>query len=1698
MIRQPFLVSLSLLVALFGTCFADDPSLKPVSYYNDIRPIFQANCVGCHQPSKDNGDYVMTDFNRLLAGGEDATAIVPGKPDESYLIEEITPDADGDAEMPKKDDPLHELEIALIRRWITEGAKDDTPENARQRYNQDNLPVYTKPPVVTSLDYSPDGSLLAISGFHEVLLQKADGSGTVARLVGLSERIESVRFSPDGKKLAVTGGLPGRMGEVQVWDVAKKKLTLSAPVTFDTIYGAAWSPDGTKISFGCSDNSVRAIDAKTGKQVLFQGGHNDWVFDTAFNPKGDHVVSVSRDMTAKLTELETQRLIDNITSITPKALKGGIGAVVMHPTRDEIVVGGADGVPKLYRIFRNTARKIGDDANLLLEFPPLEGRIFALDISKDAKRIAAGSSLNGKGAIHIYEVDPNAQITPEIAKIIKQPTHQRNGDMRKKLQQYFDSSVKTLATIPVAECGIYSVSFNPDGSRLAASGADGMIRLIDASNGTILKSFLPVEITPDTNLADSQIKKGPSIKKRAELDAEGIPAGRSIVSLDTVPSGLIKINNPYRYSQVIVSAKLDSGDIIDVTRLAKKSIAQPHATISETGIVRGASDGKTKINFTVGGKTASVAVEVSGMKEEFFPSWTKDVNPVVARMGCNAGTCHGAKDGKNGFKLSLRGYDPLYDIRAFTDDIASRRVNLASPDDSLMLLKATSGVPHEGGQLTKPGEDYYEIVRAWIAHGAKLEEKKAKVAKIDVFPVNPVVQNIGAMQQMQVIATYQDGETRDVTTEAVLTSGNSEVAETVKGYPALVKTIRRGEAPILVRYEGAYAATTVTAMGDRSGFEWTAPPTFNPIDSLVAEKWKRMKTLPSEICTDLEFVRRIYLDLTGLPPTVGQTKSFLADTRHSQVKRDALIDSLIGSPEYVEFWTNKWADMLQVNRKFLAPQGAKLFRDWIRKEVADNTPYDEFARKVITATGSNKDNPPASYFKILRTPEDTMENTTHLFLATRFNCNKCHDHPFERWTQDNYYEMAAFFAQVGLKADPASGKGKIGGTAVEGAKPLYEIIYHKNDAEQKHERTGEITPPSFPYEAAHEQPREASRREQLAEWMTSPDNRYFASSYANRVWGYMMGTGIIEPLDDIRAGNPPSNPELLDWLTQHFIQSDFNVHELMRVIVKSRTYQLSIKTNKWNEDDTINFSHAKARRLPAEVLYDSIHAVTGASSRFPGVPKGTRAASLPDVGVKLPDSFLANFGRPVRESSCECERNSDMQLGPVMALLSGPTVGDAIADPNNAIAKIAKEAKDERQLINDIFYRILNRPPSEPEIKATLQAFSAGIDQDHATLEKTLADHLKNRNPALAAAEKKREADIAAAKAAVTTHQAKIKPRVDAAEKKRKDHLAILEADKKTYDASLPAKIATWEKELASGTPWTALQPENLKSTNGATLTAQADHSVLASGPNGKTNYTLTTPTGLSGITAVRLEMLTDDSLPAKGPGRGGGNFVLGEIELEIAPARDPKKFQKVKFNSAKATFSQGNYEVAKAIDGKPGGPNAGWAISPQVGKNQTAIFTIGEPVANWEGSILRFTLKQPYDDAHTLGKFRLSITTKTGPLPFAVPDNIKKNLAIAADKRNDKQKAEITKYFRDNDASLKSLDQKIAQAKKPLPVDPQLKKLRDQLAALEKSPRADPLHDRIRNDLDLSTKQLAQRRLTGAQDLAWALINTPSFLFNR
>jgi mono/diheme cytochrome c family protein len=486
--------SVALGASFVGAAEPEKKEVGPVSYYKEVRPLFQQHCQGCHQPAKPLGGYTMTSYGDLLKKADrELPGIVPGQPEKSLLLEQISTRTGKKAEMPKGKDPLPEKDVAMVRRWISEGAKDDTPTSARDPVDADHPPVYNLPPVVPSIAYSPDGSLLAVAGYHEVLLHKGDGTGLVARLVGLSERVQAVAFSPDGKWLGVAGGSPGRFGEIQLWEVATRKLKLSIPVTFDTLYGISWSHDSSKVAVGCADNTLRAFDAITGKQILFQGAHNDWVLGTTFSKDSRFLVSVSRDRTVKLTEVGTQRFIDNVTSITPGALKGGLSAVALQPQPvshfvvglaglmaapgapanllalsaaparlfdDALIFGGADGVPRLYKMHRTRKRVIGDDFNKIREYPALPGRIYALATRPDGEWFAAGSSLDGTGEIRVFRTVDATQ----VSKLEGQPGP------------------------------VYSISWKPDGTVLASAGFDGMVRLSDPATGKVIRSFMPVPL----------------------------------------------------------------------------------------------------------------------------------------------------------------------------------------------------------------------------------------------------------------------------------------------------------------------------------------------------------------------------------------------------------------------------------------------------------------------------------------------------------------------------------------------------------------------------------------------------------------------------------------------------------------------------------------------------------------------------------------------------------------------------------------------------------------------------------------------------------------------------------------------------------------------------------------------------------------------------------------------------------------------------------------------------------------------------------------------------------------------------------------------------------------------------------------------------------------------------------------------------
>ena len=779
----------------------------------------------------------------------------------------------------------------------------------------------------------------------------------------------------------------------------------------------------------------------------------------------------------------------------------------------------------------------------------------------------------------------------------------------------------------------------------------------------------------------------PALSAEKTKPAAGKTPAVPVVEKLTVYPSRLELSGNRDSRRLIVSGTAADGRAFDLTAFVKLAAGSDHVAIDRDGFVVPKKAGKTTVKVTVGAKSVDVPVEIKNVTNHPV-SFIRDVIPAISKVGCNAGTCHGAQKGKRGFKLSLRGYDPLYDYRALVDDLSGRRFNRSRPEQSLMLLKPTQGVPHEGGFLFDEKSRTYSVLKQWIAEGCRFDTAK-RVARIEVFPKKPLLETTDSQQQLIVMAHFSDGTSRDVTRDAVFETSDFEVATVNK--TGRIEAVRRGEAAALVRYEGLYAAAPVAIIGNREGFAWKAAPERNYIDKLVNAKLQRMKILPSGTCSDAEFLRRASIDLTGLPPTVEQVKLFLADKRPTIEKRNAKIDQLIGSPQFIEHWTLKWSDLLLSNSKFITEKGSWAFRNWIRRAVATNMAFDKFVYQLMTANGSTFENPAANYYRISREPKVVMENMTQVFIGTRFQCNQCHDHPFERWTQRQYYELSAYFAGVGRKAGPVKGE---------------EIIYSlATPTDIKHPSTGETIPAAFPFSSDLDK-KNPDPRVRLADWLTSSKNPYFAKSIVNRYWSYLHGRGIIDPVDDIRASNPPSNPPLLDELTRRFIANGFDLKRLIREMARSETYQRSFRPNKWNDDDSLNFSHASPRRLTAEQLFDALHVATGAPSRIPGVPVGFRASQIPDPKVKI--GFLDMFGRPPRESPCECERSSDVSLSQTLNMINGPTVSDAIIHPEGRVAKLVAAKADDKTIVSDVYLAVICRPPTEAELKQGV-AYLAGV-----------------------------------------------------------------------------------------------------------------------------------------------------------------------------------------------------------------------------------------------------------------------------------------------------------------------------------------------------------------------------------------------------
>ncbi len=689
-------------------------------------------------------------------------------------------------------------------------------------------------------------------------------------------------------------------------------------------------------------------------------------------------------------------------------------------------------------------------------------------------------------------------------------------------------------------------------------------------------------------------------------------------------------------------------------------------------------------------------------------SFQNDVMPVLSKAGCNAGACHGNKSGKGGFKLSLRGQDPDLDYAVLTRDLFARRTNAFDPDQSLILLKPTAQVTHEGGQRFRTDAPEFKILQQWIAQGESYDVGNAPtLVKLEATPAERVLTEPANKVQIKATAFFSDGSQRDVTGMAVYDQ-STDLAKI--SHDGLVQRQRNGETTVVVRFLQAMTPVRLAFVAARPDFQWKPVASKNYIDEQVLAKLKTLRINPSAPCTDGEFCRRAFLDLLGVLPTPDEAKTFIADA--SADKRSALVDQLLDRPEFADFWAMKWSDLLRNEERTLDRKGVQGFHHWIRQSVADNKPLDQFVRELVSARGSTYTNPPANYYRANRDAVTRGEATAELFLGVRLQCAQCHNHPFDRWTQDDYYSWADVFARVDYKIlenrrTDTNDKHEFIGE---------QIVYETRSGEVKDPRGDRGVKPRL-LSTKVNVPDSEDRLDALATWVTSPENPFFAKAQVNRIWFHLMGRGIVDPIDDFRPTNPASHPVLLDQLAADFVAHKYDVRSMIRLIMNSQAYALSSDPNNTNAEDELNYSHAIPRRLNAEQLLDAQHQFTGVPAEFAGYPKGMRAGQIPGVrasgrrGGTMADKFLVTFGKPPRTLVCECERSSDTNLAQTFQLIGGPEVANLIRTPDNRLGQLMKAEKTNEQIVEELYWIALTRAPEYEEQKAMVQHIQESKDR---------------------------------------------------------------------------------------------------------------------------------------------------------------------------------------------------------------------------------------------------------------------------------------------------------------------------------------------------------------------------------------------------
>ena len=745
----------------------------------------------------------------------------------------------------------------------------------------------------------------------------------------------------------------------------------------------------------------------------------------------------------------------------------------------------------------------------------------------------------------------------------------------------------------------------------------------------------------------------------------------------------IALNGARDSHRVIAQTVFADGITTGVTAHLGLKIADQSIARLENGRVFPTADGKTILTVTYKNFTKEIPITVADSQTDDVLSFQLDVMPVFSRTGCNAGSCHGAARGKDGFRLSLFGYDAKGDYFRLTREMLGRRIDVALPGDCLLTNKATNRVAHTGGKLFDVDSEYYGVLKRWLEEGANFDgDEVATVTSIELLPENGLLNGEGAKQQLNVIAHYSDGTTRDVTHLAFFSTTNTDTAAVSQS--GTVTGGRRGEALVMARFDTHTVGSEFITLPHDLKFENRDDLYLenNYIDTHVNAKLKKLRIHPSPLCNDAQFIRRVNIDICGQLPRADEVEAFVADENPN--KRAALIDRLLEQDAFLDLWVMKWAELLQVRaNKTIDSKGAFLYFQWLREKFYSQTPLNQIVVELLGAIGSTFDNPPTNFYEVDRNQLKTAENVAQVFLGMRIQCAQCHNHPFDRWTMEDYYSFASFFAKVRVKPT---------------ADPREMIVSQGGGKETKHPVTGATMMPKY---LGGDSPdvKGKDRRLVLANWIADPKNPYFAKNVSNIVWAHFFGRGIVDEVDDVRISNPPVNTQLWDALGKALVKSNFNLKDLVRQICNSRTYQLSTQANDSNQSDLTNFSHASLRRMRAEVLLDVLAQVTDTKNKFVGLKRGARATQIADGNTT--NYFLKTFGRSTRQSACSCEVKQEPNLSQALHLLNGDTVHKNIK-AGNLIGKWQKSGLKKAQIVDRLYRRTLARPPTESELESVL------------------------------------------------------------------------------------------------------------------------------------------------------------------------------------------------------------------------------------------------------------------------------------------------------------------------------------------------------------------------------------------------------------